>query len=88
MPAIYTAYFALLPFWPNEAPMPLYPYTPKDVYPGAAERYSPRALLMLGLVVRLLNVQSQFVYSNVFVDRLDVPVCPCLFNQCEPGLVD
>lgn len=56
MPTIYTAYFALLPFWPNEAPMPFYPYTPKDVYSGAAERYSPRALLMLGLVVRLLNV--------------------------------
>ncbi|THH16316.1 hypothetical protein EUX98_g9321 [Antrodiella citrinella] len=51
MPTIYTAYFAMLPLWPNEAPLPLYPYTPSDVHPGVIQRYSPRALLMLALVV-------------------------------------
>jgi len=50
MPTIYTAYFALLPLWPKEAPLPLWPYTPEVVNPVFTQRYSPRALLMFGLV--------------------------------------
>lgn len=52
LPTIYTAYYALLPLWPNELPgVPLAPYTPKEVGWAAARDFSPRALLMLGLVV-------------------------------------
>lgn len=54
MPLIYTAYFALLPLWPKSSPLPLFPFTPKDVYPSVSKSYNPRALLMLGLVVSLL----------------------------------
>ncbi|KAJ3556617.1 hypothetical protein NM688_g1929 [Phlebia brevispora] len=51
MPTIYTAYFALLPFWPKTSLLPLFPYTPEDVLPAARQNYSPRALLMLGLTM-------------------------------------
>ncbi|KAH9943722.1 DUF1295-domain-containing protein [Amylocystis lapponica] len=50
LPTIYTAYYALLPLWPCVSPLPLWPYTPEAVHPGATESYSPRALLMLSLV--------------------------------------
>jgi len=50
LPTIYTAYYALLPLWPNEQPFILYPYSPKDLGWTAATDFSPRALLMLGLV--------------------------------------
>lgn len=50
LPTIYTAYFALLPLWPSHAVMPLWPYTPETVHPAVATTYSPRALLMFGLV--------------------------------------
>ncbi|PSS05509.1 hypothetical protein PHLCEN_2v3791 [Hermanssonia centrifuga] len=51
MPAIYTAYFALMPLWPKISPLPLFPYTPEDVLPGVADTYNPRALLMASLTV-------------------------------------
>lgn len=51
MPAVYTAYFALLPLWPRSPPLPLFPFTPADVYPSVARNYNPRALLMFGLTV-------------------------------------
>ncbi|CAL1715995.1 unnamed protein product [Somion occarium] len=51
LPTIYTAYFALLPFWPKNALLPLFPYTPEETYSEAAQSYSLRALLMLALVV-------------------------------------
>ncbi|KAF7789714.1 hypothetical protein EIP86_000660 [Pleurotus ostreatoroseus] len=49
MPTIYTAYFALMPLWPSQSPLPLFPYTPEDVLPGVAQSFNARALLMLGL---------------------------------------
>ncbi|KAH9930135.1 DUF1295-domain-containing protein [Fomitopsis serialis] len=49
LPTIYTAYFALLPLWPQEPPLLFWPYTPETVHPLVGQRYSPRALLMLGL---------------------------------------
>lgn len=56
VPTIYTAYFALLPLWPTLPPTFLFPYTPNTIEWRMAEKYSPRALLMLGLVVSsLLN---------------------------------
>ncbi|KAI0073665.1 DUF1295-domain-containing protein [Panus rudis PR-1116 ss-1] len=50
LPTIYTAYFALLPFWPKEPLLYLWPHTPTEVATEVGQRYSPRALLMLGLV--------------------------------------
>ncbi|KAI0346184.1 DUF1295-domain-containing protein [Trametopsis cervina] len=49
MPTIYTAYFALLPLWPRESPLPLFPFTPAEVHASVAENWNPRALLMFGL---------------------------------------
>ncbi len=58
MPAIYTAYWALLPLWPHgsAAWRPLSPYVPEEATHFARE-FSPRALLMLALTVR-----SSFLY--------------------------
>lgn len=50
LPTIYTAYFALLPLWPTEQPFPLAPFVPKELH-SAADGFSPRATLMLGLIV-------------------------------------
>lgn len=77
MPALYTAYFALLPLWPKTPPLPLFPYTPEGVYPSVAQNYNPRALLMLLLAVCLLrDVLSMtlvtYAQSSVLVD---VQVC-------------
>ncbi|KAG9315152.1 DUF1295-domain-containing protein [Chiua virens] len=53
LPAIYTAYYALLPLWPRawQAFPFLFPYTPETVHDAFVDTYSPRALLMLALVV-------------------------------------
>jgi hypothetical protein len=51
LPAIYTAYFALLPLWPAKPFLPLLPYTPSEIDSRVAKDFSPRALLMLVLVV-------------------------------------
>ncbi|KAI5829120.1 DUF1295-domain-containing protein [Schizophyllum commune Tattone D] len=48
LPAIYTAYFALLPVLPRTQLLPLFPFVPKEL--GVPEVLSPRAMLMLGLV--------------------------------------
>jgi steroid 5-alpha reductase family enzyme len=50
LPTIYTAYYALLPIWPNQQPFLLCPYSPKDLGWTVATEFSPRALLMFGLV--------------------------------------
>ncbi|KZP27428.1 DUF1295-domain-containing protein [Athelia psychrophila] len=50
LPTIYTAYFALMPLWPDHAKLYLGPYTPKEVPYFVKDEYSPRALLMLALV--------------------------------------
>lgn len=52
LPTIYTAYFALLPYWPSKPALPLLPFTPVEVHPYLSESYSPRALTMLALIVR------------------------------------
>ncbi|KAF9466520.1 hypothetical protein BDZ94DRAFT_1295672 [Collybia nuda] len=51
LPTIYTTYYALLPLWPNEPQFLLVPYTPKEFGWAAARDFSPRALLMFGLVI-------------------------------------
>ena len=50
LPTIYTAYFALLPLWSKSQQAFLIPYTPAELPQDAIKDYSPRALLMLGLV--------------------------------------
>jgi len=53
LPTIYTAYYTLLPLWPLAAPSYFYPYTPESIQQSATDSFSPRALLMFALVVRL-----------------------------------
>ncbi|KAI0671935.1 DUF1295-domain-containing protein [Trametes maxima] len=50
LPTIYTAYFALLPLWPNKPHGFFWPYVPETAHPDLVANYSPRALLMFGLV--------------------------------------
>ncbi|KAI0749871.1 DUF1295-domain-containing protein [Daedaleopsis nitida] len=50
LPTMYTAYYALLPLWPTESPLPLFPYVPEVVHPEVVREFSPRALLMFGLI--------------------------------------
>lgn len=50
LPWIYTAYWALMPLWPHHRTFPFWPYTPDDVPSYLREEYSPRALMILGLV--------------------------------------
>src|SRR6267142_1705290 len=56
MPTIYTAYWALLPLWPHDSATwrSLVLFVP-DETGHFARHFSPRALLMLGLTVRVLN---------------------------------
>ncbi|KIL59568.1 hypothetical protein M378DRAFT_110916 [Amanita muscaria Koide BX008] len=49
LPTIYTAYYALLPLWPNKQHLPFTPYTPKSLGHDIVKDFSPRALLMLAL---------------------------------------
>jgi steroid 5-alpha reductase family enzyme len=51
LPAIYTAYWALLPLWPSKSLLLFWPNTPQELPLYLREQYSPRALLMLSLVV-------------------------------------
>ena len=55
LPTIYTAYWALLPLWPHKSAYWSYllPYVPDEASHFARD-FSPRALLMLGLTVRIL----------------------------------
>ncbi|THH10870.1 hypothetical protein EW145_g1013 [Phellinidium pouzarii] len=49
LPVIYTAYYALLPFWPNKLPIPLFPYAPEGLHRTLVNKGNPRTSLMLGL---------------------------------------
>ncbi|KAF9243550.1 hypothetical protein BU15DRAFT_86489 [Melanogaster broomeanus] len=51
VPAIYTIYYALLPLWPRVPPTWFFPYTPETVHESVSGTYSPRALVMMVLVV-------------------------------------
>ena len=52
LPVIYTAYYALLPFWPYKILLPLFPTIPKDLDRTLVNEPNPRTLLMLALQVR------------------------------------
>jgi steroid 5-alpha reductase family enzyme len=51
LPTIYTGYYALLPLWPNTQSYPFVPYAPKDLGWATVKDFSPRALLMFGLIL-------------------------------------
>ncbi|KAJ7806112.1 hypothetical protein B0H14DRAFT_3882453 [Mycena olivaceomarginata] len=66
LPTIYSAYFALLPLWPQQQSFYLAPYTPASlgIAPGA---YNPRALMMLSLiVVWMLRLNSHMYRRGEF----------------------
>ncbi|KAJ7116322.1 DUF1295-domain-containing protein [Mycena epipterygia] len=63
LPTIYTTYFALLPFWPQEQPFYLVPYTPVAL--GISEgAYNPRAVMMLCLIITWMFRLSYNTYRR------------------------
>ena len=50
LPVVYSAYYALLPLWPRRQILWLAPYVPEELGHAAAD-FSPRAVLMLALIV-------------------------------------
>ncbi|KAJ7677362.1 hypothetical protein B0H17DRAFT_1207117 [Mycena rosella] len=63
LPTIYTAYFALLPLWPQEQPFYLVPYTPAGLGIEAGV-YNPRALMMLSLIITWMFRLSYNTYRR------------------------
>ncbi|KAG6832835.1 hypothetical protein H0H92_009455 [Tricholoma furcatifolium] len=59
LPFIYSAYYALLPLWPQEPLFFLCPFTPKSLGWATARDFSPRALLMLGLIFTWMIRQDE-----------------------------
>ena len=55
LPPLYAMYFSLLPLWPTSSFLAVFPYLPKEAPAELSADYSPRALLMLVLIVRLLH---------------------------------
>ena len=73
LPTLYTAYWALLPLWPtfdNSGWRLLVPYVPEESAHFARD-YSPRALLMLGLTVRIITP-----------NHLQMPFTDCVERSC------
>jgi hypothetical protein len=73
LPTIYTAYLALLPLWPNEYDVyrlwdvALLPYTPLSLEKSVGGEFSPRALLMLALVVRFCPLSHHVVATALAI---------------------
>lgn len=58
LPVIYTAYYALLPFWPAVPPIPLFPYAPEGLHRSLVNEGNPRTALMFTLQVRVRSSTS------------------------------
>lgn len=88
LPTIYTAYFALLPLWPEDPIVPyITPYTPKEISIQVKGSYSPRALLMLGLVVskeQHSHLPSLPYFFALFLQT--VWMCRLSYNTYRRGL--
>jgi hypothetical protein len=84
LPTIYTAYWALLPLWPHKSAtwrnLVLVPYVP-DEASHFARHFSPRALLILGLTVRILAPEYTCVTSTDTLQRF----CGCAGYPIIPG---
>ena len=76
LPTIYAAYYALLPLWPSKSPLPLFPYVPDIVNPTIVERFSPRAVLMFGLIVSLFGDYPALQIAHTMLVHLYVPGRP------------
>lgn len=67
LPNIYTAYFALMPLWPRPTgdPTPLLPFVPADLQSQLEPHsWSPRALLLLGLITTWMFRLSYNTYRR------------------------
>ncbi|KAE9406931.1 DUF1295-domain-containing protein, partial [Gymnopus androsaceus JB14] len=67
LPTIYTAYFALMPLWarPTGQPTPLIPFVPADLQlQTESQSWSPRALLLLGLITTWMFRLSYNTYRR------------------------
>ena len=74
LPTLYTAYYALLPLWPRTQQTALLPYTPETVHESYVATFSPRALLMLALVVSRLCFRCKLCLMGSNPGYLDVQV--------------
>lgn len=74
LPTIYTAYYALLPLWARAPQRFLLPYTPETVHESVVSTFSPRALLMLALVVSCLYIHGKLILMRQNSGDLDVQV--------------
>lgn len=83
LPAIYAAYFALLPLWPNTQPYPLFPYAPRDLGWATVKDFSPRALLMFGLIVIWM---WRLVLSHMLLYPLSDNMFRLSYNTYRRGL--
>ncbi|KAG5645560.1 hypothetical protein DXG03_005835 [Asterophora parasitica] len=64
LPTIYTGYYALLPLWPEEPLFFLFPYSPKSLGWAVAKTFSPRALLIFGVVFVWMSRLSYNTYRR------------------------
>ena len=51
LPVIYSLYYALLPYWPNYSPIPMFPTVPSELDRSLVNERNPRTLLMVTLQV-------------------------------------
>ncbi|KAJ7178734.1 hypothetical protein C8R43DRAFT_1057203 [Mycena crocata] len=63
LPTIYTAYFALMPLWPQEQSFYLAPYTPAALGISGGP-HNPRALMMLSLIITWMFRLSYNTYRR------------------------
>lgn len=82
LPWIYTTYWTLMPLWPRHRIIPLWPYTPEDVPSYLREEYSPRALMMLGLVTLWMFRLSYNTWRRGFFN-LHVPSTPLRYSFAD-----
>lgn len=82
MPTIYTAYWALLPLWPHNSSTWrfLSPYVPEEAS-NFARNFSPRALLIMGLTVRILPLTPDLHSLTQHRQRF----CGCSGYRTTPG---
>ncbi|EJF64494.1 hypothetical protein DICSQDRAFT_178157 [Dichomitus squalens LYAD-421 SS1] len=83
LPTMYAAYYALLPLWPSKSPLPLYPFLPETAHPDIAHNFSPRALLMFGLIfIWMCRYVTKLVAQSALY-RLDISLS---YNTWRRGL--
>jgi len=84
LPNIYAAYYALLPLWPKSPPFHLAPYVPKELAWSTVKDFSPRALLMLGLIT-LWMFRYETRHSVLSGSR---STCRLTYNALRRGILN